>query len=144
MDGRTQAVEFESCTQLRELTIGYTLPIFVAGKCNRVLDELIHLFQANQLSSLHQPFLEEVVLEITFDVKNPEEVDSWVSRCNQLNTVDASLLALAEQCGLRGIILECRALGEIDTRATVARMFPRLSRKSLLIFRPVRSHVWQS
>lgn len=142
---RSQTVELPSCDQLRELTIGFTLPVFVATKCHGVLDDLVHLLHANHLSRSRQSVLQEIILEITFDVEeNSEEVDHWLAQCGQLGTIDEALVASAEQCGLEGIIFECRALGEIDTRATVVQMFPQLSRKGLLVFRPVRSQVWQS
>lgn len=143
----TQVVDITPCRNIKELTIGFTLPIFVDAQCNRVLEDAARLIPLAYLTRETYPELESFTLEITFDAKTFRNVsdptENWIARCRGLGALDEALAAAAEHCGLRGIWFEHSTLGQVDGRKSIERMFPRLRRNQKLLFRSVREGIWQ-
>lgn len=143
-----QAIDIGYCPNVREVTFGFTLPIFTVVQCNRALDDLARLIPLAQLSSAKYAALQELILEITFDavtfrqVSDPDE--EWIPHCHRLDFIDKALSQAVDRCDFESVVFECRSLGDVDGQECAKKMFPRLHAQGGMLLRAPRPNVWQS
>lgn len=143
-----QVIDVSLCRNLKELTVGFILPVFVSVQCQKALDEALSNLSLASFSRERFPSLQDIVLEITFDAKTFRSVsdpdENWVSQLKRLETLDRVLVSAVERCGSAKVWFECICPGELlNCSDMVALMLPQLHRRGYAMFREPRDGVWQ-